>query len=42
MLCLGFAAEVLQDCPVEGFRKRVETRLQHHLQAAAATGKGSA
>ena len=40
MLCLGFAAEVLQDCSVEGFRERVETRLQQHIEAAAFGGNG--
>lgn len=40
MLCLGFASEVLQDCSVKGFRERVETRLQYHLETAATNYSG--
>lgn len=35
MLCLGFAAEVLADCSAEGFRTRVEQRLQQLLSNEA-------
>jgi len=35
MLCLGFATEVLQACSVDGFRARVESRLQQRLTAGA-------
>lgn len=37
MLCMGFAAEVLRDCTVAGFRERVEARLQQHLESVSTT-----
>jgi Fe-S cluster assembly protein SufD len=40
MLCLGFAAEVLQDCSVEGLHERVDTRLRQHFETAATTDSG--
>jgi Fe-S cluster assembly protein SufD len=35
MLCLGFAAEILDNCSVAAFRTRVERRLQQRLADAA-------
>jgi Fe-S cluster assembly protein SufD len=33
MLCLGFAAQVLQGCSVDGFNARIEQRLRQHLES---------
>jgi Fe-S cluster assembly protein SufD len=35
MLCLGFAAEILENCSVNAFRNRVEQRLQQRLADGA-------
>jgi hypothetical protein len=39
MLCLGFAAEILENCSVEAFRARVEQRLQQRLTDAGANAE---
>jgi len=38
MLCLGFATDILQACAVDGFRARVESRLQQRLAVGALIG----
>jgi Fe-S cluster assembly protein SufD len=40
MLCLGFAAEVLENCSVDAFRVRVEQRLQQRLADVNANASG--
>ncbi len=40
MLCLGFAAEVLENCSVEAFRIRVEQRLRQRLADGSADASG--
>lgn len=37
MLCLGFAMELLESCPIEGLRTRVERRLTERLAVADTT-----